>query len=83
MPPIGSQPVRAAMNISSNDIKSDGIESRISDADRIAPDTTARRDVAPTMPSGRPIAVARISAASARIAVLAARSGMTSRTGRS
>ena len=37
MPPIGSQPVRAATNTRNSDVSSGGIESSTSDAARITP----------------------------------------------
>ena len=83
MPAIGSQPVRAAANTRNSDVSSGGSESSTTDTARIAPGNAPPRRLPLTMPSGTPTSVAHTSAVSARIAVLAARSGIRSRTGRS
>ncbi len=83
MPAIGNQPVRAATKTSSSDVSSGGIDNSSRDVARITEATRPPRRLPATMPSGRPTAVASSSAATARIAVLAARSAIIPRTGRS
>ena len=83
MPPMGSQPVRAATNTRNNDVSSGGSDRHTSDASSIAVVKIPRGRVPVMMPSGSPISVAMASAAAARRAVLAARSGIRSATGRS
>ena len=81
MPPIGNQPVRAAINTINNDVNSGGSDSRTSEAPRITCVITPARRLPVRMPSGRPISVAAASAVTARIAVLAARSRTSVATG--
>ncbi len=84
MPPTGSQPVRAAAKTRKSDVSSGGMDSSRSDAARIGAGQARRsRRLPVTTPSGRPMSVAARSAVIERIAVLAARSGMRSATGRS
>ena len=59
MPAIGSQPVRAATKTRNSEVSSGGIDSRTSDAARIAPAATPPRRLPVTTPSGRPMSVAQ------------------------
>ena len=83
MPPTGSQPVRAAAKTRKSDVSSGGMDSSSSDAARIAPVSeaaaAAARDDAERQADERGARSAVIE----RMAVLAARSGMRSATGRS
>ena len=83
MPAIGSQPERAARNTRKSEVSSGGVDTRTTEAPRTSAVKMPGARVPVNTPSGRPTSVARASALSARIAVLAARSGMRSATGRS
>ena len=84
MPPIGSHPVRAATKTRKSDVSSGGIDSSTTDALAHDPDkqtaAPASGDDAERQPDGASPAA---SAVTASHAVFAARSGMSSVTGRS
>ena len=83
MPPMGNHPVRAATKTRNSDVSSGGIESRISDADRIAAGSAPLRTLPVDDAERQADERGQARAATARIAVFAARSGTRSLTGRS
>ena len=80
---MGNHPVRAATNTRNNDVSSGGMDRKANDADRTATEKTPPARVPVRIPSGNPTKVAIASAVAASIAVLPARSGIRSATGRS
>ena len=83
IPAIGSHPVRAATKTRNKEVNSGGIDSRTTEAARMTFVSAPPRPLPVSTPSGRPMSVAQTSAVIASTAVLAARSGIRSRTGRS
>ena len=65
IPAIGSQPVRAATKTRNKEVNSGGIDSRTTDAARMAFVSAPPCLLPVSTPSGRPISVAQISPATA------------------
>jgi hypothetical protein len=81
MPPVGNHRVRAAMNTSSSDVRSGGIERQTRDNPRMIAEAAPRR-LPVMMPSGIPMSVAIVSDTTASAAVFADARPMSAPTGR-